>query len=379
MLRRKRDKNSPLDHGANYNGKGFSRNDVLFVAAFHKRCMGFRMVSRTSDSTRLLRAVGCVAALLVADVAKCETWADRLGFDPEKKVLILHAQEMGLCFETNAAVKNLVEQGVAVSSTAMAPCPWFADLAAWSRAHQEADVGLALTLNNQCANYRWQPVADRDQVRSLVDQEGNLWPLVMQTTINANAEEVEIELRKQIERAQSKGLYPTHFTTHQGALYTRLDLTRLYLGLAQEYWIPAVVVELTPEHIERFQQQGLPLPDELAAAVQDYPLPKLDDLQFVPDGANYEEKKQRLLALIDGLSPGLTSLEFYPAVDSPALRQIADDADQRAWDAQLLEDPEVKARLGADDVRVTTWREIMQRFEGAADTEASAAEADATP
>jgi len=257
----------------------------------------------------------CLCVFITTDGVSAETWAERLGFDADKKVIIIHAQEMGLCFETNDAVRQLFEQGSTCSSSAMAPCPWFADFADWSRAHKDADVGLALTLNSQNSHYRWRPIGRDEQVRSLVDQKGLLWPTLMQTTVNADVAEVEVELRAQILRAQLDGVQPTHFTTQLGALYTRLDLTRLYLGLAQEYWIPAVVVELTPEQIERFREMGVPLPEDLAVAIQEYPLPKLDDLQFVPSGATYDEKKQRLLELIDGLSSGITSVEFYPAVD----------------------------------------------------------------
>jgi chitin disaccharide deacetylase len=339
--------------------------------------MGISMLTYVFSKSNLWRAACCAVVLLSAAAVRGETWAERLGYDADKKVIIVHLQEMGLAYETNAAGRKLCEEGGACSSSAMAPCPWFADFAAWSREHKDADVGLALSLNSQRGNYRWQPVARDDQVRSLVDQKGLLWPVVMQTTVNAVVEEAEVELRAQILRAQLEGLQPTHLTTQMGALYTRLDLTHLYLGLAQEYWIPALVVELTPEHIERFRRLGVPLPDELAAAIQDYPLPKLDDLQFVPSGETYEEKKQGLLALVDGLSSGLTSVEFYPAVESPALRQIVDDAEQRLWDAQLLEDPDVKARLAADDVVLTTWREIMQRFEGTAEAKKPADAADA--
>jgi chitin disaccharide deacetylase len=332
-----------------------------------------------TNATKFRSIATILSVFLAAHGARAETWAERLGFDADKKVIIIHAQEMGLCFETNAAGRQLFEQGIACSSSAMAPCPWFDDFADWSRAHKDADVGLALTLNNQSSHYRWQPLARDEQVRSLVDQKGFLWPTVMQTTVNADVTEVETELRAQILRAQLDGLEPTHFTTQMGALYTRLDLTRLYLGLAQEYWIPAVVVELTPEHIERFRGMGVPLPDELAVAIQEYQLPKLDDLQFVPSGATYEEKKQRLLKLIDGLSLGITSVEFYPAVESPALSHIVDDAEQRLWDAQLLHDPDITARLGADDVVLTTWREIMQRFEGTAEAKAPATTQDNAP
>jgi len=295
---------------------------------------------------------------------RAETWAERLGYPAGKKVLILHAHEMGLCRATNAAAEELAAGELTHSTSALAPCPWFADYAKTASGGQNADVGLALVLNSEWTNYRWQPLTSDNLVPSLIDSEGNLWPTAVQTMVNADAAQVEQELQVQIMRAQLAGLQPTHLTTHLGTLFMRLDLAEIYLRIAREHWIPAVIVELTPEHVERFQKMGFPLAPELIQLLDDYPLPKLDDLVFMPSGDTYAAKKQAFIELIRGLPPGLTQVAFHPAVESDELKRIDAGWQERVWEAQLFQDQEVRALLESDDVMLTNWREVMRRFMG---------------
>ncbi len=227
---------------------------------------------------------------------------------------------------------------------------------------------MELTLNSEWPNYRWQPMASDESVQSLIDSRGNFWSTSVQTMVNGNTTEVEHELFVQIVRAQLEGLQPTHLTTHLGTLFTRLDFAEIYLRMAREHWIPAVVVELTPEHVERFQRMGFPIPPELVGLIADYPLPKVDELAFMPSTESYAAKKQAFTELIERLAPGLTQVAFHPAVESEELKGIAKDWQDKVWEAQLFQDPEVRELLESDAVILTTWREVMQRFEGEAPT-----------
>ena len=263
----------------------------------------------------LLFAIACVAATGLFQIsARADTWAERLGFPAEKTVIILHAHEMGICYATNAAAEQLHRSQPTYSSSVMVPAPWFLDFAAWNREHRDADVGLAITLNSELSNHRWQPVSPHSLVTSLVDREGYFWSSTTQTMVNASAAEVEQELHSQIQRALRVGMKPTHLTTHLGTLFTRLDLTEVYLRLARQYWIPAVVVELTHEHVERFQRLGFPIPEDLIGLLEDYPLPKVDDLQFVQPAESYEELRGSFIKLIQDLPPGLIQVSFQSAL-----------------------------------------------------------------
>ena len=315
-----------------------------------------------------------------APPAVADTWAERLGYPAGSKVLVLHANELGLCYETNAAGTKLLEAGDVRSAGAMVPAPWFGDLAEWCKAHPNTDVGLELTLNSELANYRWKPVLSTGLVPSLVGADDFLWQLPVQTMVNATAGDVERELRAQINRARNSGLEPSHFTTHLGTLVTRPDFMEVYLRIARQEWIPAMIVEVTPEQVERFRAQGFPLPDDVLALLDDYPLPKVDDLRFVAPADSPEAKKQAFLKLLGELAPGITQIAFSAAEASEALPRIVPSAQQLIWNAQLMDDPEVRAALAAEGVVLTDWREIMQRFDGRPSlSEAKPAAASAQP
>ena len=335
------------------------------IAAFD---LGFIMLRRPPILQR--RASSVLAALFILTCspgsAGADTWADRLGYPADSKVLILHADELGLSYETNAAGAKLLESGAVRSAAAMVPAPWFADFAQWSKAHPDVDVGLELTLNSELQNYRWQSVTSEELVPSLVDAEGFLCRTPLQTTANASADEVEYELRAQIARAKAAGLRPTHLTSHLGTLFERPDLIDVYLRIARQEWIPAAIVRLTAEQLDHFIQEGNPVPDDVLMALDEYPLPKLDALRFVLDADTYDAKKQALLAMIAELGPGITQIEFRPAVPSDALPRMVDDAQQRIWDAELLADQEIIRALQAEGIVLTDWREIMRRFSGEA-------------
>lgn len=319
--------------------------------------------SSRRPANRWLAVVCCWLAC--SGGAAAETWADRLGFPADSRVLILHAGELGLSHETNAAAANLLKSGAVNAAAAIVPAPWFADAAKWSQAHPAASVGLELALNSELENYRWQPVASEDYVPSLVDADGFLWQRPVQTASNAVAADVERELLAQIARAKTAGLKPSHLTSHLGTLFERPDFVDAYLRVARQQWIPAAIVELTDEQLDRFSQAGNPVPEDVVAALDEYPLPKLDALRFVPDADSYEAKKQALLALIRDLPPGLTQIELRPASASDALPHMVDDAQQRIWDAQMLADAEVLEALRAEGIVTTNWREVMRRFAGA--------------
>ncbi len=305
---------------------------------------------------------------LMAPVAPAhagETWAVRLGFPADRRVLILHADDIGMCYEANRAAKDALENGHIQSASAMVPCPWFDEFADWYRRNPEQDVGLHLTLTSEWRWYRWGPIAPRASVPGLIDSDGYLHRRVVDVVRNARPGDVEREVRAQVERALSRGIRPGHLDTHMGTLYAHPAFTRAYLAVAEEYRIPAMVIELTPAVVERFRREGYPVGPEMIETSRRYTLPRLDDLRSIPGASSYEKFREGFFELVRGLEPGITEIIFHPSVDSETLRRITTSWRQRSWEARLFSDPEVKAFFERERVLFTNWKEMMRRHKPA--------------
>lgn len=290
------------------------------------------------------------------------TWAEKLGYPANTKVLILHADDMGMCPEANAAGTALLAGDHIQSAAVMMPCPSAADFLAWYKQHPDEDIGLHLTLTAEWKNYRWGPVAHKDSVPGLLDPDGYLWRDVPDVANHASAKEVETEIRAQIEKAKAMGVHPGHMDTHMGTLYGRPDYTAAYLKVAAEYGIPAMAIEFTESVVTRFRAQGYPINEDMIKYVGDYPLPKLDDFRGAPDGDSYADKKQKFMDLVHALSPGITEIIFHPSVETDNLKSITNSWQQRVWEAQMFTDPDMKQFFRDEGVLFTNWKEIMKRF-----------------
>lgn len=313
-----------------------------------------------------LKLVALIALALTASAERlaAQTWGQKLGYGADKRVVILHASGAGLCYESNAAVEKSLASGAASSGAVMATCPWFEDFAATVAKQPGADVGLTITLTSEHERYRWTAVTTRSEVPGLIDTDGYLRRSVAELVYNTTPQEVARELDAQLNKARAAGLRPTHLTCHQGVVFARSDLAAVYLEAARRHWIPAVVIELTPQRLRQFQDEGFPLDEEMLQLVANYPLPKIDDIRMVPVGETYEAKRESFLKQLAELPPGITQFVSRPAVESEAIKRITPAWQNATWDAQLLADPKVKEALAKGGIALTNWREIMHRFEG---------------
>src|SRR6188508_3880550 len=110
-----------------------------------------------------------LASLLVVSTlpAQTRTVAERLGHPRDAKLLILHADDLGVAHSENAASLDALDKGAVNSGSIMIPTPWVTEIAEYAKRNPNADLGLHLTLNSEWQSYRWGGVAPRDQVPSL--------------------------------------------------------------------------------------------------------------------------------------------------------------------------------------------------------------------
>src|SRR5262249_56314751 len=119
---------------------------------------------------RLVLLLVIVGALLHDSPPKAQkkSLQEKLGYPRDAKLLIVHADDLGVTHSVNAASVHALESGGINSASLMVPCPWFPEIADYAKMHSSADFGLHLTLTSERVFYRWGPAAPRDQVPSLV-------------------------------------------------------------------------------------------------------------------------------------------------------------------------------------------------------------------
>jgi len=170
-----------------------------------------------------------------------KTIQERLGYQKDTKLVIIHADDLGVSHSQNMASISAWESGVVSSGSIMVPCPWFPEIAHYFVEHPSTDLGLHLTLNSEWNYYKWSSVSSKDEVPSLLDSMGYLYATTEQVVKNASLEEVEKELRNQIERAIAFGVDPTHFDAHMGTAFSSQDFAEIYIQLGREYKVPVLI------------------------------------------------------------------------------------------------------------------------------------------
>ncbi|HEV7389082.1 MAG TPA: polysaccharide deacetylase family protein, partial [Gemmatimonadaceae bacterium] len=194
----------------------------------------------------VLRSLLALLLLAPALPAQTRTIAERLGYPRDAKLLILHADDLGAAHSINAATFDALDKGIISSASIMMPTPWVTEVAAYARAHPDADLGLHLTLTSEWQTYRWGTVASADKVASLVDSTGTLPDDIGPVSKRAKLPEVELEIRAQIERARALGIRPTHLDSHMGALFDTPALLTAYIKAGHEYHLPFLALRINP-------------------------------------------------------------------------------------------------------------------------------------
>jgi predicted glycoside hydrolase/deacetylase ChbG (UPF0249 family) len=282
--------------------------------------------------------------------------------DAGKRYVIIHADDAGMSHSVNLAPIAGMEQGIVSSASIMVPCPWFKEIAAYAKAHPEKDFGIHLTLNCEWDDYRWGPVAPREQVPSLVDPEGYLWGGVPEVVRNAKAAEVATELRAQVQRAIDFGVPVTHLDTHMGAVVSRPDLVEVYVKLGLEFNVPVFFLRNVAE--------AGALPKEirdraslLLKSLDDKGLPVLDFMTQYYTGESYDKKKAMYLKAIADTKPGVRYLIIHCGYNNEELQAITTSSVIRDNDRRVFTDPAFIEAVKQTGVEVVSWKQVreMQR------------------
>jgi predicted glycoside hydrolase/deacetylase ChbG (UPF0249 family) len=294
-----------------------------------------------------------IVPLLFASALPAQTKniAERLGHPADSKLLILHADDLGAAHSIDAASFAGLENGAVTSASIMVPTPWIGEVAAYARAHPNADLGLHLTLTSEWDTYRWGSVESADKVSSLLDSAGTFPNDDKPVAARAKPIEVEREIRAQINRAVSLGIHPTHLDSHMGSLFATPELIATYVKVAHEYRLPFLAIKGTP----------LAAP-EAGVTSRDV---VLDALIIADEHVARDQWKAFYLNAVNNLKPGLTEIIVHLGHDDSELQAVMVNHEPygSAWrqrDYDVMTSPEFKKALQDNHVILVTWRELQK-------------------
>lgn len=301
------------------------------------------------------------------------TYAERLGFPKGTRALILHVDDAGMSHDSNVGTWRAIDEGAANSVSIMMPCPWVPEFAKYVRENPGIDAGLHLTLTSEWDYLRWPPLAGKPVVPGLVDEQGCLWDNVPLVIANATPDEVEIEIRAQIERARILGFEPTHMDSHMGTLFDHFPFMERYIKVGIEEQIPVMFPgghnTLLRENSERVTEEWLSYSEK----IWDGGLPVLDDLHSASYDWKTDDKVDQYVDVIRRLEPGVTMVILHCTQTFENFEKISSSGTLRRGDLNAMLDPEIMRVIEEEGVVLTTFRELKERRDAVAANEAATA------
>jgi hypothetical protein len=290
------------------------------------------------------------------------TYAERLGWPPGSRVVIFHVDDAGMSHDSNMGAIEALERGVATSTSIMFPCPWVSEMAKYLKDHPDVDAGVHLTLTSEWSNYRWGPVAGKPAVPGLADPEGCLWDDVPKVIFKAKPEEIETEIRAQVDRCLSLGIKPTHLDSHMGTLFAWQPYFERYLKVGVETGIPIL---LPAGHLEYILKRSPAVADTARTMGQkawDAGLPVIDDIHMGDYGCSKPaEKKDQIINFLRTVKPGITEFIVHCTRPTEMFQHISGSGRMRFAELETMIDPDVKKIIEEEKIILTTWRELKQR------------------
>lgn len=297
--------------------------------------------------TRVALSIALFFALALPAAAE-PTFGERLGWKAEDRILIIHCDDVGMSMANNEGAREAVEYGLVTSVSVMMPCPWVPGWLAYTKEHPGIDSGLHLTLTSEYDFYRWTPLAGKNQVPGLADEHGCLPDNVKLVKEHATPDEVELEIRAQLDRAVTMGLPVTHMDSHMGTLFEPEYIER-YVKVGIEKQIPILMVPRAGAIAEKVWENGLPVLDHVNGDSYDWKTTDID------------EKVGLYVDAIRNLKPGITYMIIHCTKPNDTIGVINGNRDFLYGDYFAMIDPRTKKAIEEEGIILTTWTELKAR------------------
>ncbi len=276
----------------------------------------------------------------------------RLGFREDARVLIVNADDAGMCHAANMAVMKGMERERITSCSVMVCCPWYLEMADYGRRKRDADLGVHLTHTSEWEFYRWGVTASTETVRGLLDPSGRMWSHVQDVYAHATPAEAYEEGRRQIRIALESGIDVTHIDSHMGTMQLHPAFYEKYVQLAREFDLPLRMA--SQETIESYGFSGM----REAAAEAKLVFPDYLIHGGRREGEDIESYWRRMLL---ALRPGVTELYIHPQLPTDESQAITGSWRDRSTEFRLFTtDARIGALMRQMNVQLIGWRRLRE-------------------
>ncbi|HKV29268.1 MAG TPA: ChbG/HpnK family deacetylase [Candidatus Acidoferrales bacterium] len=286
------------------------------------------------------------------------------------KLLIVNADDFGYTRGVNAGIVRGFREGIVTSTTIMSNGEAFEDAIERARTNPKLGVGCHLVLvGGKC-------VAATKNVSSLVDSEGqlpaSLTILLSKLSVGSvRTEEIETELRAQVERVMAAGLRPTHFDSHKHT-HAHPRVMEVVVRVAEEFKVGRIrkPFEDRRELLWPAMSAGAGSWKQrfaaLMAGVGESRFRSLANSHgmrapehFMGVAATGRLNREAILSMIGAMRDGATELMCHPGEYDEELQQAATRLKQeRETELGGLTDPDVRNAIRERDIHLINFGEL---------------------
>lgn len=278
--------------------------------------------------------------------------AEKLGHSANDKLLIIHADDLGLARSVNKATFDALEKGGVNSASIMANCKHLNEVKKYAENKPGIDFGVHLTVTNEWKNYRWKSIMPINESQSLVNEVGEFHVGIKKFVLRADPGELKKELQAQINKIKKLGIKPTHIDSHEGALFFKKDHFRVYLEVGEKNKLPVFV----PKGVDAHFNKSFPKPKNVVV---------IKNLYMARKGLKRSDWMAFYLNTIKRLKPGLSQLIVHLGYDDNEMKEISVNhpdygAKWRRLDHEVVTSVDFRSALVKNNVKLVSWGEIKK-------------------
>ncbi|MEJ2724259.1 MAG: hopanoid biosynthesis-associated protein HpnK [Deltaproteobacteria bacterium] len=281
-------------------------------------------------------------------------------------ILIVTGDDFGISPAVNAAIIRAHSEGILTSASLLVNGSAFHEAATLAKQHPRLGVGIHISL------LRGKALLSPAELPPIVDRAGNFPEAPVSAGFKYFFDRrvrgpMEKEIEAQIRRFLDTGLTPTHIDGHLH-IHVHPVILDILLKLAVKYSVPAFRLPRDSLGVNlKVDRRNLWLKSLYAiiyGALCTYASKRMQDKgilfpnRFFGLLASGHMKESYLLALIEGLEPGVTEIGMHPALSPPAeVKRWVPDY-EFASELRALLSPKVKEKIRSRGIRLANYRTL---------------------